>query len=82
MRMRANRLAARSGWKRVAVSSPTSGDADTSFLYRKVTGDLPDASYGKSMPRDKPKLHSSLREVIRLWIESSAPDTGWVPGTF
>lgn len=74
--------AAGNGWKRVAVSSPTSGDADTSFLYRKVAGDLPDASYGKSMPRDKPKLHSSLREVIRLWIESGAPDTGWVPGTF
>jgi hypothetical protein len=77
-----NPSAASSGWKRVNVTGAASGDPATSFLYHKVTGDLPDASYGKSMPRNKPKLHPSLREVIRLWIENGAPDTGWVPGTF
>jgi hypothetical protein len=77
-----NLSAAGAGWKRVDVLSPTTGNAETSFLYHKVTGDLPDVSYGQSMPRSKPKLDKSLREVIRLWIESGAPDTGWVPGTF
>lgn len=77
-----NTSAASSGWKRVTVLSPASGDSTTSFLYHKVTGDLPDASFGKSMPRDKPKLDKSLREVIRLWIDNGAPDSGWVPGTF
>lgn len=77
-----NVSAANADWKRVNVSTPTTGDPNTSFLYHKVTGTLPDASYGKSMPRNKPKLHPSLREVIRLWIEGGAPDTGWVPGTF
>lgn len=80
--MPSNISAVASGWKRVTVSSATSGDSATSFLYHKVAGGLPDASYGKSMPRDKPKLHSSLREVIRLWIEGGAPESGWVPGTF
>jgi hypothetical protein len=77
-----NTAAATAGWKRVTILNATTGDAESSFIYHKVTGDLPDASYGVSMPRGKPKIHSSLREVIRLWIESGAPDTGWVPGTF
>lgn len=71
------------GWRRVTVFvQDVQGDADSSFLYRKIEGDLPDATYGESMPRGKAKLPGSLREVIRLWIEAGAPLTTWVPGTF
>lgn len=64
------------GWKRVHP-----GDSATSFLYHKVTGDLPDASFGVRMPNGKPKLNKTLLTVIQLWITAGAPDTGWVPGT-
>jgi hypothetical protein len=71
------------GWRRVTVFvQDVSGDADLSFLYRKLEGDLPDAGYGDSMPRGRAKLPGSLREVIRLWIEAGAPENAWVPGTF
>jgi hypothetical protein len=70
------------GWKRVTVLTPdVSGDSSTSFLYHKVKGDLPDASYGVRMPKGKPKLKSTLTSVIQLWIDAGAPQTGWVPGT-
>ena len=74
------------GWKRV-----TPADSSTSYLYHKVTGDLPDSSYGVRMPHKQPvnagpkagrKLNSTLIDVIQLWIDAGAPQTGWVPGTF
>ncbi len=68
-------------WLRIVTLGPTSGDPDGSFLYRKVSGKLPDGGMGARMPRNSPKLHSTLIEVIRLWIESGAPPLGWVPGT-
>jgi hypothetical protein len=34
------------------------------------------------MPFGQPALDDHLVDVIRLWIEAGAPDTGWVPGTF
>lgn len=71
------------GWRRVTVFvQDVSGDPDTSFVFRKIEGDLPDGSYGEQMPRGKPKLNGTLREIIRLWIEAGAPQTGWVPDTF
>jgi hypothetical protein len=78
-----NFAASGAGWKRVQVITPdVSGDAETSFLHRKVQGDLPDASYGARMPLNRPRLHPTLRELIRLWILDGAPSTGWIPGTF
>jgi hypothetical protein len=70
-----NADAAAAGWERVLP-----GDPDASFLYRKVTGDLP-AGFGSPMPLARPPLDASLIEIIRLWIQAGAPDTGWVPGT-
>lgn len=70
------------GWLRVDVVPDVSGDPSTSFLYRKIEGDLPDGTYGARMPFNRPKLPKTLREIIRLWIESGAPQTGWVGGTF
>jgi len=65
------------GWKRV-----TAGNAAASFLFHKVTGDLPDATYGGRMPLKRSKLHPSLQAIIQAWIDGGAPATGWVPGTF
>ena len=48
-------------------------------------GDLPDINYGLRMPRNRPKLNSTLRNIIRDWIEAGAPPNLpnlWVPGTF
>jgi hypothetical protein len=70
------------GWLRVDAPSPgVAGNPDSSLLYHKVEGDLPDASFGERMPLSKPRLHKTLRDVIRLWIEAGAPETGWVAGT-
>ena len=33
------------------------------------------------MPKGKRKLHKTLRDILRLWIEAGAPQSGWVPGT-
>lgn len=78
-----NFAAAGAGWKRVDAPNPpgTSGNTASSFLFRKVIGDLPDVSYGARMPFGKPALNATLRDVIELWIEAGAPQTGWVPGT-
>ncbi len=77
-----NPAALNAGWKRVTVLTPdVSGDSSTSFLYHKITGDLPNATYGVRMPNGKPKLSSTLLNVIQLWIDAGAPQTGWVPGT-
>ncbi|MEW6270387.1 MAG: hypothetical protein AB1689_13945 [Thermodesulfobacteriota bacterium] len=63
------------GWLRV-----TPGDPDLSFLHHKVTGDL-GVGLGSRMPLGAPPLAASLVEILRLWIEAGAPETGWVPGT-
>lgn len=65
------------GWKRV-----TAADSDASFLLHKITGDLPDNTYGGRMPLGRRRLHSSLQTIIQLWIDAGAPPSGWVPGTF
>ncbi len=58
-----------------AISRPASS-------FHKIEGDLPDPSYGERMPRHRGKLHATLRDLIELWIQAGAPQTGWVPGTF
>jgi len=63
------------GWDRV-----TAGDPDTSFLLHKVTGDL-GVGLGSRMPLGSAPLPANLIEILRLWIEAGAPETGWVPGT-
>jgi len=65
------------GWKRIDAANQS---LDTSFLFRKIKGDLPPGT-GERMPRGRPKLSSYLIDVIRLWIEDGAPATGWSPGT-
>jgi hypothetical protein len=75
--------AANAGWLLVDVVPEVSGNPETSFLFHKIEGSLPDTTYGERMPRGKAKLTSSLREIIRLWIEAGAPkNPTWVPGTF
>jgi len=72
------------GWKRIKLITPgTVGDPEASFIYRKIKGTLPDATYGVRMPYKRKKLHSSLVEIVRLWILNGAPTTPhyWVPGT-
>ena len=68
------------------MTADASGDPATSFLYHKIEGDLPDVNYGLRMPRNRPKLKGTLRNIIRLWIEGGAPDDTpaqiWIPGTF
>lgn len=70
-----NATAAGLGWLRI-----NPGDETTSYLYQKVQGGLA-PGLGERMPLDRGKLKSFLREIIRLWIEAGAPETGWVPGT-
>jgi hypothetical protein len=69
--------AAAVGWKRVDAANAS---ADTSYIYHKLTGDL-DGTQGARMPFGRPKLDQFLIDVVRLWIEAGAPETGWVPGT-
>jgi len=69
------------GWKRIVQLSPTSGDAATSYILHKLNGDFPGPGFGDRMPKDRPKLDATLINVLTLWIEAGAPDTGWVPGT-
>lgn len=63
------------GWTRL-----TPGDASTSFIIHKITGDL-DAGMGDRMPRGRPKLDKFLIDIITLWVDAGAPAAGWVPGT-
>lgn len=71
-----NPVAAGAGWKRIAA-----GDPSTSYLYRKIAGDLPDTSYGARMPWHRAPVERYLKEAIRLWILDGANTTGWVAGT-
>lgn len=73
-----NGTAAGLGWRRVDAANAT---PDTSFLYRKLTGSLPGPGLGARMPLGRAKLESYLIDIVRLWIEAGAPQTGWVPGT-
>lgn len=66
-----NPNAAGAGWKRVLP-----GDTGRSFLYHKITADLP-PGYGQPMPLGRPQLDQSLIDVIRCWIEQNAPPDGW-----
>ena len=88
-----NASAKGAGWKRVVQFPcgpdpncvPTMGDSTTSYLYHKVTGDLPDDSYGLRMPRKRAKLNSTLIDIIKIWIDNGAPSPPhdrWLDGTF
>ena len=73
-RRRTTPAAAALGWKRIDAGRtpiPT-----TSFLYHKITGDLPDPLLGARMPFGRPKLDQFLIDIVRLWIEAGAPQTG------
>jgi hypothetical protein len=63
------------GWDRITPSDPS-----MSYLYHKITGDL-GVNLGSRMPLARPPLAANLIDIIRLWIEAGAPETGWVPGT-
>lgn len=63
----------------------TPGDETTSFLYRKLTGDL-EPGYESRMPLGGGALDAELIELVRLWIIGDmvlgpAPENGWVEGT-
>ena len=75
-----NPAAAAAGWKRVTVTAPDTGDPATSLLFNKVNGSLP-PGFGVRMPFGRPPIDSNLIDIIELWIEAGAPQTGWVPGT-
>ena len=74
-----NSAAAALGWLRIDAQHAS---PDTSFMYHKVTGDFPDkTAFGERMPRGRGKLDQFLIDILKLWIEAGAPQTGWVPGT-
>jgi len=75
-----NPAAAAAGWLRVRTLGNGSGDPETSYLHRKLEGDL-ESGMGARMPFLRAKLPRYLRELVELWILSGAPETGWVPGT-
>lgn len=79
-----NGAAADAGWRRIFTTGATSADLERSFVYRKITGDLPSAAYGLRMPRKRPRLDKTSRDLLRIWIENGAPDGsgGWVSGTY
>lgn len=74
-----NLVAAGLGWKRIDAANAS---VETSFMFHKVTGDLDAADdLGERMPFKRGKLDDFLIDILRLWIEAGAPQTGWVPGT-
>jgi hypothetical protein len=63
----------------------TPGDPAMSYLYRKITADLP-FGYGDPMPLDDDALDPELIELVEKWILGdgvlgAAPENGWVEGT-
>jgi hypothetical protein len=76
-----NTAAAALGWLRIDAANAS---PDTSFMYHKLTGDLPDkTAFGERMPRGRPKLDQFLIDILKLWIEAGAPDNPtWVLGTY
>lgn len=75
-----NPLAAAAGWARVRTTGPASGDPAASFLFHKLTGDLP-PGFGERMPLGRPPIEPALIDIVELWIAAGAPASGWVPGT-
>jgi hypothetical protein len=73
-----NAVAASRGWKRIDAANMS---PETSFMYHKLTGDLDDKDLGARMPFGRAKLDQFLIDIVKLWIEAGAPETGWVPGT-
>jgi hypothetical protein len=69
------------GWKRIFQVDPMTGDPANSYILHKVNGDFPGQGFGDRMPKGRPKLDATLINVLTLWIQAGAPDTGWVPGT-
>ena len=69
------------GWKRVVMTSSTTGDPAKSYLYHKVFGDLPDDTFGVRMPFHRRALDPHLIDIIMLWIQNGAPPDIWVAGT-
>jgi hypothetical protein len=75
-----NGAAVAAGWLRIMPGDPTQ-----SFLYRKITCDLP-AGFGSCMPLVGQPVSPGLIDIIRLWILGDAtlgpaPADGWVDGT-
>jgi hypothetical protein len=74
-----NPVAAGLGWRRIDAANAS---PETSFMYHKVTGDLPDDGLLARMPFNRRKLDDFLIDILRLWIEAGAPKGPvWVPGT-
>src|SRR5262245_58553378 len=73
-----NPVAAGLGWRRIDAANAS---PETSYMYHKLTGDLPDDLLGARMPFGRGKLDQFLIDILRLWIEAGAPNSGWVPGT-
>jgi len=78
-----NTAAQQALWKRV-----NPGDPLTSYIYRKVSGDLPDKSFGVRMPFHRSALDPHLVDILKLWIQDGAkpactPGASdcWTPGT-
>jgi hypothetical protein len=76
----ANAAAASDSLQRIFAGDPTS-----SFLYRKIAGNLA-PGYGVKMPLTGKDISPELIEIIRLWIlgdgtTGPASATGWVDGT-
>jgi len=69
------------GWKRITQVDANTGDPATSYILYKLNGDFPGPGFGDRMPKDRPKLDATLINVITLWIQAGAPETGWVAGT-
>lgn len=76
-----NADAAALGWKRIFQIDSMTGDTDKSYILHKVNGDFPGPGPDDRMPKGRPKLDATLINVLTLWIQAGAPDTGWVPGT-
>jgi hypothetical protein len=65
-------------WKRIDAANMST---DTSYLYHKITGDLPGGDLGARMPLTGGMLDQALIDIIKLWIEAGAPQGVWVAGT-
>jgi hypothetical protein len=70
-----NSAAAVAGWQRVFPGDPTQ-----SYLYRKVSCDLPDqTTYGACMPFQRPPIAQHLQDIIKLWIMGDGTCGAFLP---